>query len=65
MIVEDNQLVSMYPTAYMNIAGVGRNLYFARNRQEAMQVHQADFSFTFDAGAAAYFGRVARWTARG
>jgi len=59
VIVEDNQFVSTYPTAYMNIAGNGRNLYFARNRQEAMQVHQADFSFTFDAGCTAYFGKIA------
>jgi len=49
-IVEDNQFVSLYPTAYQNIAGSGRNLYYARNRHEALQVHQADYSFTFDAG---------------
>ena len=59
VIVEDNQLVSTFPTACMNIAGVGRNLYFARNRQEALSTHQADYSFTFDAGAAAYFGHLA------
>lgn len=59
VIVEDNQFVSMYPTAYMNIAGVSRNLYYAHNHQEAMQVHQADYSFTFDAGGAAYFGKIA------
>ena len=59
MIVEDNHLVSTYPTAYMNIAGVGRNLYFARNCQEAVQAHQADYSFTFDAGCSAYFGTLA------
>ncbi len=59
VIVEDNHFVSMYPTAYMNIAGTGRNLYYARNCQEALQAHQADYSFTFDAGATAYFGKVA------
>ena len=58
-IVEDNHFVSTHPTAYMNIAGQGKNLYYARNRQEALQVHQADFSFTFDAGGAAYEGRLA------
>lgn len=58
-IVEDNQFVSLYPTAYQNIAGRGRNLYYARNRHEAFHVHQADYSFTFDAGDAAYFGRLA------
>jgi hypothetical protein len=59
VIVEDNQFVSTHPTAYMNIAGVGRNLYFARNRHEALGTHQADYSFTFDAGGAAYFGHLA------
>jgi hypothetical protein len=43
----------------MNIAGEGRNLYYARNRQEAMQAHQADYSFTFDAGTTAYYGKIA------
>jgi hypothetical protein len=59
VICEDNCFVSTFPTAYMNIAGVGRNLYYARNRQEALSVHQADYSFTFDAGATAYLGKVA------
>jgi hypothetical protein len=59
VIVEDNRLVSTYPTAYQNISGVGRNLYFGRNRQESLQTHQADFSFTFDAGCAAYYGTLA------
>jgi hypothetical protein len=59
VIVEDNHLVSLYPTAYQNIAGAGRNLYYARNRHEALSVHQADYSFTFDAGPSAYQGRVA------
>ncbi len=58
VICEDNCFVSTYPTAYMNIAGVGRNLYYARNRQEALSVHQADYSFTFDAGATAYLGKI-------
>jgi hypothetical protein len=59
LIVEDNAFTSMHPTAYQNIAGQGRNLYYARNRHEAMHVHQADFSFTFDASSAAYCGKVA------
>jgi hypothetical protein len=59
VIVEDNHFVSLFPTAYQNIAGNGRNLYYARNRQEALHVHQADYSFTFDAGDAAYFGKIA------
>jgi hypothetical protein len=59
VIVEDNQFVSTYPTAYMNISGVGRNLYFAGNSMEAVQAHQADYSFTFDAGCCAYFGTLA------
>ena len=59
VIVEDNHFVSLFPTAYQNIAGSGRNLYYARNWQESLHVHQADYSFTFDAGDAAYFGRIA------
>ena len=59
VVVVDNQFVSLYPTAYMNIAGAGRNLYYARNRQEAFYTHQSDYSFTFDAGDAAYFGKIA------
>ena len=59
VIVEDNHFVSLYPTAYQNIAGSGRNLYYARNRHESFHVHQADYSFTFDAGDAAYFGKIA------
>jgi hypothetical protein len=59
VIVEDNHFVSLYPTAYQNIAGSGRNLYYARNWQESFHVHQADYSFTFDAGDAAYFGKIA------
>jgi len=59
VIVEDNQFVSTYPTAYQNIAGVGQNIYYARNRHEAQNVHQADFSYTFDRGGAAYHGALA------
>lgn len=59
VIVEDNHFVSMYPTAYENIAGAGRNIYFGHNTLEALYAHQADYSFTFDAGDAAYFGKIA------
>ena len=59
VIVEDNQFVSTHPTAYQNIAGHGRNIYYARNTHEALNVHQSDFSFTFDAGTAAYLGKIA------
>jgi hypothetical protein len=59
VIVEDNHFVSMYPTAYENIAGSGRNIYFGHNTLESLYAHQADYSFTFDAGDAAYFGKVA------
>jgi hypothetical protein len=63
VIVEDNHFVSMYPTAYENIAGAGRNIYFGHNTLDALYAHQSDYSFTFDAGDAAYFGKVA--SARG
>lgn len=59
VIVEDNQFVSTYPTAYQNIAGVGQDIYYARNRHEAQNVHQADFSCTFDIGGTAYHGTLA------
>ena len=59
VIVEDNHFVSTHPTAYMNIAGDGKNFYFARNRLEALNVHQSDYSFTYDAGATAYDGKLA------
>jgi hypothetical protein len=59
VIVEDNQFVSTYPTAYQNVAGVGQDIYYARNRHEAQNVHQADFSFTFDRGGTAYHGTLA------
>ena len=59
VIVEDNQFVSTYPTAYQNVAGVGQDIYYARNRHEAQNVHQADFSCTFDRGGTAYQGTLA------
>lgn len=59
VIIEDNQFVSTYPTAYQNCAGVGQDIYYARNRHEAQNVHQADFSFTFDLGGTAYRGKLA------
>lgn len=59
VIVEDNVFISTYPTAYQNIAGVGQDVYYARNRHEAQNVHQADFSFTFDRGGTAYQGALA------
>ena len=59
VVVEDNEFVSTYPTAYQNIAGVGQNIYYARNRHEAQNAHQADFSFTFDRGGTAYHGTLA------
>lgn len=59
VIVENNRFLSTYPTAYQNIAGIGRNIYYSRNRHEAVSTHQADFSFTFDSGPVAYRGKVA------
>lgn len=59
VIIEDNQFVSMDPTTYQNIAGVGRNIYYGHNRHEAFYAQQSDYSFTFDAGAAAYLGTIA------
>jgi hypothetical protein len=59
VIMEDNEIVSTFPTAYQNIPGVGQDLYIARNRLTAECTHQADFSFTFDAGPAAYRGLLA------
>jgi hypothetical protein len=59
VIVEDNLFVSTYPTAYQNIAGVGQDIYYARNRHEAQNVHQADYSYTFDRGGTAYQGTLA------
>ena len=59
VIVEDNQFVSMDPTAYQNISGDGRNIYYAHNHHEALYAQQSDYSFTFDAGSGAYLGQVA------
>ncbi len=58
MIVENNQFTGMDPTTYQNIAGAGRNIYYAHNTQESLFVHQADYSFTFDASTGAYLGGV-------
>lgn len=58
-IVEDNDFVSLDPTAYINLSGEGRNVYYARNRHESFFVHQSDFSWTFDGSGAAYFGKLA------
>lgn len=60
VIVEDNQFTSMDPTAYQNISGTGRNLYYARNRHDSLYVHQSDYSFTFDYGLGCYLGGIAR-----
>ncbi len=60
VIVENNQFVSMDPTTYQNIAGRGRNIYYAHNRHESLYVHQADYSFTFDASTGAYMGGIAK-----
>jgi hypothetical protein len=57
-IIEDNQFVSLDPTAYINLAGEGRNLYYARNKHESLYVDQSDFSFTFDGNGAGYLGKV-------
>ena len=59
VIVEDNQFVSLDPTAYMNVYEEGRNIYYARNRHESLYVAQSDFSFTFDGPGAGYLGKVA------
>ncbi len=58
IIVEENQFVSMDPTAYQNISGSGRNIYYAHNQQEAFYGHQSDYSFTFDSGTGAYVGKI-------
>lgn len=59
VIVEDNEFISTHPTAYQNIAGHGKNIYYARNTHTALNTHQADFSFTFDTGMSAYCGKIA------
>ena len=58
-IVEDNEFISVDPTAYINLSGEGRNMYYARNRHGSQFVHQSDFSFTFDGQGGAYLGKVA------
>jgi hypothetical protein len=58
-IVEDNQFVSMDPTAYQNISSTGRNIYYAHNHHEALYAQQSDYSFTFDAGSGPYTGKIA------
>lgn len=60
LIVEDNQFVSMDPTAYQNISGTGRNIYYGHNHHEAFYAHQSDYSFTFDASGGAYLGGIAQ-----
>ena len=60
LIVENNQFESLDPTAYQNIGGWGRNIYYAHNRQQSLYVHQADYSFTFDASSGAYLGGIAQ-----
>jgi hypothetical protein len=59
VIIEENSFVGMDPTAYQNISGAGRNIYYAHNRQENLYAQQADYSFTFDAGTGAYLGKIA------
>ena len=58
IIVEDNQFVSMDPTAYQNISGSGRDIYYGHNHQEALYAQQSDYSFTFDAATGAYLGPI-------
>ncbi len=58
-IVEDNEFISLDPTAYINVSNEGRNIYYARNKHSSFFVHQSDFSFTFDGQGSAYLGKVA------
>lgn len=58
-IIEDNEFVSLDPTAYINVSDEGRNIYYARNKHSSLFVHQSDFSFTFDGQGSAYIGKVA------
>ncbi len=60
IIVEDNDFTGLSPTTYVNIAVAGRNILYARNCQRSQFVHQADYTFTFDAGPHAYAGRLAK-----
>lgn len=59
VIVEDNDLISLDPTAYINLSGEGREIYYARNRQTSFFAHQSDFSWTFDGVGMAYLGKLA------
>jgi hypothetical protein len=59
IIVEDNEFTGLSPTTYVNIAVAGRNILYARNSQRSQFVHQADYTFTFDAGPHAYAGKLA------
>jgi hypothetical protein len=59
VIIEDNEVVSLDPTAYINLSNEGRNLYYARNRHESFFVQQSDFSWTFDGYGVAYQGKAA------
>ena len=59
VIFEDNNLISLDPTAYINLSGEGRNLYYARNRHESFFAQQSDFSWTFDGTGMAYLGKIA------
>ncbi len=61
IIVEDNQFVSLDPTAYNNLYEEGRNIYYARNRHESQYVHQSDYSFTFDGPGGCYLGKLTAW----
>ena len=58
VIIEDNQFVSLDPTAYINVYEEGRNIYYARNRHESLYVDQSDYSFTFDGPGGAYLGKI-------
>jgi hypothetical protein len=60
IIVEDNDFTGLSPTTYVNIAVAGRNILYARNHQQSQFAHQADYTFTFDAGPHAYAGRLAK-----
>jgi hypothetical protein len=60
IIVEDNEFTGLSPTTYVNIAVAGRNILYTRNHQRSQFAHQADYTFTFDAGPHAYAGRLAK-----
>lgn len=59
VIIEDNEVVSLDPTAYINLSNEGRDIYYARNRHESFFVAQSDFSWTFDGYGVAYQGKIA------